>query len=260
MSTVGNLVAKSSWGKRHTFITIYNLFALFCLALVGALRGSDLVELISRLLLIFTFIGLAASTRINHLMRSLLSGGAVLVTSAGLVSVTEGNLLAHFSFIIAIVILASYREVLVYFMGILVIFTYYLVLGFWDPELIITNHNYTNYAILSILLATIVLTGGASAIGWLLDNDSDRDNQALKAALDVVSLRQRQAIQIHDDVIQGLVVAQYAIDTDDNELAYRSLTKSLTAAKELVGNLLLSEETDLATLISRDDSEESGAL
>jgi signal transduction histidine kinase len=253
MSSQSDFIQKSSWGKRHKFIIVYNLLLILALIATGLTLNNDVFELTTRVLLVLTFVGLSLSTRINHIMRSLLSGGGVLVTSAALVSVTDGNLLAHFSFIISIVILASYREVIVYGVGLLVIFTYYFILGFWEPTLLINNKATSSYLLIVMLLVTIVTTGGASVIGWLLDSDSDRDNQALKAALSVVSLRQRQAIQIHDDVIQGLVVAQYAIDTDDLDLAYKSLTKSLEAAKELVGNLLISEETDLATLITRDD-------
>ena len=248
----------SSWGKRHKFIVSYNLTLLFSLIIAGIHFNNVIFELFTRISLISIFIGLSLSTRINHVLRSLLCGSATLVTSAALISVSGGNLLAHFSFIISIVMLAAYREVIVYAFALVVIFVYYSVLGIWDPELLINNKDFSPYALLAILLLTIVLSGGASVIGWVLDSESDRDNQALKAALRVITLRQRQAIQIHDDVIQGLVVAQYAIDTDDIDLAYKSLTNSLDAAKELVGNLLKTEETDLATLITRDDGGVSG--
>lgn len=245
----------SAWGKRHKFIVIYNALLLLALVFSGLYFNNDIFELSTRISLILIFVGLSLSTRINHVLRSLLNGAATLVTSAALISVTSGNLLAHFSFIISIVMLAAYREVLVYAFGLVIIFTYYSILGVWDPSILISSQAFSPYALLAILLITIVFSGGASVIGWVLDSESDRDNQALKAALRVVSLRQRQAIQIHDDVIQGLVVAQYAIDTDDYELAYKSLTKSLDAAKELVGNLLKTEETDLASLITRDGIE-----
>lgn len=257
---IESLPQNSAWGKRHKFIVIYNVLLLLGLTFVGTHFNNDLFELSTRVALVLIFIGLSLSTRINHVLRSLLSGGATLISCAGLISISSGNLLAHFSFIISIVMLAAYREVLVSAFGLVIIFVYYSVLGVWEPDLLITSQTFSPYALLAILLVTIVFSGGASVIGWVLDSESDRDNQALKAALRVVSLRQRQAIQIHDDVIQGLVVAQYAIDTDDYELAYKSLTKSLDAAKELVGNLLKTEETDLASLITRDglDNQEGG--
>jgi hypothetical protein len=50
--------------------------------------------------------------------------------------------------------------------------------------------------------------------------------------------RRRDAIEINDDVVQGLVVARMAIETGDLAMAIEAIDRTLAAARQLVGELL----------------------
>jgi PAS domain S-box-containing protein len=54
--------------------------------------------------------------------------------------------------------------------------------------------------------------------------------------------RQRQAIALNDDVVQGLAVAKMAMELDDSERAYDAVSETLESARTIVSDLLSDAE------------------
>ena len=51
-------------------------------------------------------------------------------------------------------------------------------------------------------------------------------------------LRQRQALEINDNIVQGLTVAKYAMDAGDGVRAKEAVERTLKAARQTVTDLL----------------------
>lgn len=51
-------------------------------------------------------------------------------------------------------------------------------------------------------------------------------------------MRQQQAVEINDNVVQGLAVASYALDAGDEARAKAAVKKTLAAARSIVNKLL----------------------
>lgn len=51
-------------------------------------------------------------------------------------------------------------------------------------------------------------------------------------------LRRRQAVELNDDVVQGLVVARMAVEIGDLERAAEAIDRTLDAARSIVAELL----------------------
>ena len=51
-------------------------------------------------------------------------------------------------------------------------------------------------------------------------------------------LRQRQALEINDNIVQGLTVAKYAMDAGDNDRAKEAVERTLKSARQIVTDLL----------------------
>jgi hypothetical protein len=51
-------------------------------------------------------------------------------------------------------------------------------------------------------------------------------------------LRRRQVLEINDNIVQGLVVAKYALDADDSEHAREAVEQTLIAARRIITDLL----------------------
>jgi len=56
--------------------------------------------------------------------------------------------------------------------------------------------------------------------------------------------RQRQAVEINDNVLQGLVVAKLAFETGDDEAAMRALDDTMLSARSIVTELLGEEGSE----------------
>jgi signal transduction histidine kinase len=55
-------------------------------------------------------------------------------------------------------------------------------------------------------------------------------------------LRQRQALEINDNVVQGLAIAKYALDAGDEAKAYEAVARTLTSARGIISDLLGGED------------------
>lgn len=62
--------------------------------------------------------------------------------------------------------------------------------------------------------------------------------EALALRLEQEEARRSQALEINDDVVQGLVVSKYALQTGKPSLALSTVSSTLEAAKHMVGDLL----------------------
>ena len=72
------------------------------------------------------------------------------------------------------------------------------------------------------LLSNLAIAAGFLAIGWTLRG----------------RLRQRQALSIHDDVLQGLVTAKLSFELGDPDQGLVILDQTLESARHLVSDLL----------------------
>lgn len=57
-------------------------------------------------------------------------------------------------------------------------------------------------------------------------------------------LRQRQALEINDNVVQGLTVAKYAMDAGDMARAKEAVEHTLMSARHIVTDLLNEDDAD----------------
>jgi PAS domain S-box-containing protein len=73
----------------------------------------------------------------------------------------------------------------------------------------------------------------------LLQDLSDRKrSEAAERRLETAAARQRHALELNDDVIQGLAVAKLALESNEREIALQALESTLVAARTIVGRLL----------------------
>ena len=63
--------------------------------------------------------------------------------------------------------------------------------------------------------------------------------------------RQRQALEINDNVLQGLVVAKMALEMDRTDTAVAALDTSIAAASRMVSELLATEDRPVAAGLLR---------
>ena len=71
---------------------------------------------------------------------------------------------------------------------------------------------------------------------------NEEELREARAQLERRTLSQRQALEINDNILQGLVLAQYALERDDRETQERAIASTLTEARRIISELLAQAE------------------
>ena len=82
----------------------------------------------------------------------------------------------------------------------------------------------------------------------------------LKVQVAKANMRRKQALEINDNIVQGLAVAKYAFELGDDKKGKTSLDASLSAAKKIISDLLddLGSDEDMTELLVRDRAASEG--
>jgi PAS domain S-box-containing protein len=67
---------------------------------------------------------------------------------------------------------------------------------------------------------------------------NEEELREARAELERRRLSQRQALEINDNILQGLVLAQYALQRDDRETQERAIASTLAEARRIISELL----------------------
>lgn len=82
-----------------------------------------------------------------------------------------------------------------------------------------------------------IATAGVGVYYWSLRRTYGSLMKGAKLFEDLED-RQRQALEINDNIVQGLTVAQLALDLDEKDRSKEALVSSLASARELITSLL----------------------
>ena len=88
-----------------------------------------------------------------------------------------------------------------------------------------------------------VITAAVGAYYWTLR--STYGSLMRGASLfDDLREKQRQALEINDNIVQGLVTAKMALELDDQNRSQEALTRALASARQIISELLGEEGSD----------------
>lgn len=87
------------------------------------------------------------------------------------------------------------------------------------------------------LVLVDLITGGVALWYWSLRSTYGAVLQA-GTLFDDVKARQRQALELNDNVVQGLAVAKYALEAGDDTVARAAVEHTLASARDIVSDLL----------------------
>ena len=86
-------------------------------------------------------------------------------------------------------------------------------------------------------------------IGAVLDVTDRKEAERTRRELEEIRAQQHQALEINDNIVQGLVVAQLALDEGQPEVARRVIQDTLDAAQSIVSDLLANAEIKPGDLV-----------
>lgn len=92
-----------------------------------------------------------------------------------------------------------------------------------------------------------VFSAGVAAYYWSLRRTYGSLMRGAKLFEDMKE-RQRQALEINDNIVQGLFVAQTALALDDQEMSEQAMKDTLAAARTIISDLLGDAGTDMEVM------------
>lgn len=243
----GGVLTDAVFERRHRGVLVVLWAHAFVISLYGIARGYSVAHSLLEGGAIAVLAAGATFVRGGRSARAALAALGLLSSSALLVHLSGGVIEMHFHFFVVIGILTLYQEWLPFLLAIGYVLLHHGLLGAIEPELVY-NHGAAirNPWLWSAIHGAFVLAASvASVLAWRLNEDSHERAEAYVIRLREEQLRQRQALEINDNVVQGLTVAKYALDAGNTEHAQRAVNQTLISAREIVTDLLSDENGDL---------------
>jgi signal transduction histidine kinase len=243
----GRSLPEEDWQKRHRVIQgllWFHVPAIIVFALVRdytLLHGMADSSIVAGAALIAGWTGGSRRVRMAAATFGLVASSAVLVHLSG------GSIEMHFHFFVMIGVITMYHDWFPFLLAIAFVALHHGVMGVIAPAGVY-NHpaaqaNPWKWA--GIHAFFVLCASVASLVSWrMTEVERERAEQYL-IEIHGGRLRQRQALEINDNVVQGLSVAKYALDTGDEAKAYEAVAKTLRSARDIISDLLADTSAQL---------------
>lgn len=238
----GSPIDDDAWVKRHRAVLLLIWCHVAGLGAYGVARNYGFLHLGSELVAIAAVAVAAAMTSGRNVQASLATLGLVLC-SALLVHLSGGLIEAHFHFFIVVLVVTLYQSWRPFLMALLFVVIHHGTVGVLDPHSVYNHQAAVNKPWLWAGIHGLFILGaaGAAMASWKhVEVERERAEEAAVKLYDR-ELRHREAIQLNDTVVQGLVAAKYAAQLGDADAAARTVARTLDLAKDLVANLMEGE-------------------
>ena len=235
------------WDRRHQGIVVllaFNAVGLFAFSLAqGYSPAHSLFE--SGIVGVATLI--AWVTRKQPIVASVVATLGLLTASAILVHLSEGSIEAHFHFFVMVTIIILYQDWVPFLLAIAYVVVHHAVMGLMDPASVF-NHpaalaNPVKWALIHgafIVGATI-----AGLTVWKQNEILRSSYQSAAAHLAEAETRQRDALDLNDNVLQNLAIADYAFEMGMDGKGREALKRSIDETHKIVSELLTASMSNL---------------
>lgn len=177
-------------------------------------------------------------------LRSGLATTGLFAASALIVHLSHGVIEMHFHFFFVVALLSIYHEWMPFGLAIVYFLAHHLVYGVIAPEDVWAHEGAMQRPWLWAGIHSAFFIGAclASLLAWRQSEVTHAKAEAASQRLYAEQLRHKQALEINDNVVQGLAVTKYALDTGNHEYARAALQGTLGSARQIVTELLEHDE------------------
>jgi len=236
----GGLLDYSEWLRRHKAIVI----VLYChtvgIVIFGLVRGYPLWHCLVDASPVGLLAILAATPRFGRKWRSAFASLSLVTASAVLVHQSGGSIEMHFHFFVALGILTLYQDWHPFLLALGYVVVHHGVMGVIAPKSVYDHpdawaHPWTWAAIhgFFVLAASVALI-----ISWKVNELERTKSNLFERQLGEATIRRQQALEINDNIVQGLTVAQLALELERPEDTRAAIDDTLAKARSIITSLL----------------------
>ena len=227
------------WAARHRGVVAMIWLHVGGLGVYGLIRGYagwHVALELGGIALVAFGAGLARSRTTQAALGTL---GLVLCSSL-LVHLSGGLIEAHFHFFIVVLVVTLYQSWAPFILALAFVVVHHGTVGVVDPRSVYNHDAAVQGPWLWAGIHGLFIAGAAAAAlaSWKhVEIERERAEEAAVRLHDR-EVRHREAIQINDTVVQGLVTAKYAAELGDADAAATAVERTLFLARQLVSDLM----------------------
>jgi hypothetical protein len=234
------------WRHRHRVIVVLLWLHVLGVGIFGLARGYRPVHVLLEASVVAALAVMAGWGGGYPRMQTVAATLGLLTSSAVLVHLSGGSTEMHFHFFVMIGVITVYQDWLPFLLGIGFVALHHGVMGTIDPHSVFNHQAAWNspWKWAGIHAIFILAASAAYLVGWRLSETDRAVAEEYALRLSEGQLRQRQALEINDSIVQGLVVAETAMAYDEPQLVREALAATLQSARQIVSNLLGEAESE----------------
>ncbi len=242
----GGSLGYEEWHKRHKAIVVVLYAHAAAIIVFGLVRQYSLVHVLLDASPVAILASLAVPVRFGRKWRSALASLSLVTASAVLVHLSGGSTEMHFHFFVALGILTLYQDWHPFLLALGYVVVHHGLMGVVSPRSVYDhpsawNHPWTWAAIhgFFVLAASVALV-----IAWRLNEIERARSNTFQRQLGEATVRRQQALEINDNIVQGLTVAQLALELERPADSLVAIEDTLAKARGIISTLLGEIQTE----------------
>jgi len=243
----GGGLPEDVWDRRHAGLVALTWVNAVGLAVFGVLRGYGLGHSLAEAGIV-AFAALAAAfLHRNRLVASVLVTLGLLSASAILVHFADGSIEAHFHFFVMVTIIILYQDWIPFLLAIGYVVVHHAFFGLVSPHSVFNHPAAIEQPVKWAFIHGLFILGAtiAGLTVWKQNEQLRASYQAAARRLAEAETRQRDAIDLNDNVLQHLAIADYAFELGMEEKGRAAVKRSLKETQKIVAELLSTSLQDL---------------
>jgi signal transduction histidine kinase len=228
------------WERRQRGVVVLLWIHAVALMTLGVVRGLGVAHSIVEGGVVGLFAILAMQPAGSARLRSAAATFGLISSSAILVHMSGGTIEAHFHFFAMIGIITLYQDWVPFGLAIAFVAVHHGVASTLDAGSV-----YNHYAALNnpwkwaaIHGAFVLGASAANVFAWRLNEEAASETEAYRLRAEEGERRRRSALEINDNVVQGLAVITSALALGENGVARDAANRTIDAARTIISDLL----------------------
>jgi signal transduction histidine kinase len=243
----GRPISDDLWRSRHRTVVRLLVAHLVALCGYGIVRSFPVWHLALELGAIAAVTAIAQTAGTRNIQSA--AGTVGLVSCSGLLVHLSGGLIeAHFHFFIVVILVTLYQSWVPFVLAMVFVLIHHGTVGVLDPGSVYNHQAAIDHPWTWAGVHALFVTGAAVAALASWKHAEVERERAEEAAvrLHARELRQREAVQLNDTIVQGLVAAKYAAQAGLASQSAEAVDRTLTLAKQLVAEMMDADDEFLA--------------
>ncbi|HYP23196.1 MAG TPA: hypothetical protein VEV43_06460 [Actinomycetota bacterium] len=234
----GRALPARLWATRHRAVLGLLWLHVPALAELAAVRGYSPLHSLLEISIVAAAALLATWHGLDRPARAAVATFGLFTCSALLVHFSGGLTEMHFHFFVMVVVVALYQDWFPFLVGIAFVLLHHGVIGTLAPQDVYSSatavENPWGWA--AVHAGFILAESVACLAAW-------KKSEQYAAQIAEQAVRRREALELNDQVVQGLVVAKASFELGDVEGGRKALDATLGRAKDFVSDLLGQDHT-----------------